>query len=121
MRASRGSLSKRAIRLFGALAVRQLHGGRGSRLSVLHVSMRPYSRAPALRHARTDEFLLVLKGSSSGRIGRRKVRFKAGDFAYLPAGTPHEFRAGPGGTELLDIFLPRLDLSDPDIVLERRS
>ncbi|MEK7232886.1 MAG: cupin domain-containing protein [Elusimicrobiota bacterium] len=119
MRAEQGRLTGVAARRFGALAVKQLTGRKGTDFSVLHIKMRPGSSAPLLHHARTDEFLLILKGSSYGRIGRRSVRLKAGDFAYMPAGTRHEFRAGPQGVEILDVFAPRLDLDAPDVVMAK--
>lgn len=87
---------------------------------MLHVSIEPGGRAPAILHRRTAEFFLVLAGGSRGRLGGRPVRFRKGDFAHIPPGTAHQFTAGPEGTELLDVFVPALDLDDPDIVeLER--
>lgn len=98
------------------MTVQQLAGRRGQPFSVLRIRMEPGARAPELFHARTHEFFLILKGSSSGMVGGRRRVFRAGDFAYMPAGTLHEFRAGPRGVELLDVFSPRLDLDQPDIV-----
>jgi mannose-6-phosphate isomerase-like protein (cupin superfamily) len=114
-----GGLKRVRARRFGALAVKQLMGRAGQPFSVLHIRMKPGSRAPELFHARTSEFFLVLKGSSSGMVdGKRRV-FRAGDFAYLPPRALHEFRAGPRGVELLDVFCPRLRLDRPDIVFPR--
>ena len=113
-----GSLRGRRAKRFGALYIKALfEDARRGRLSVLHVRLKPGAAAPALYHRRTDEFFFVLKGSVSGRIGGRRRRFKAGDFCFLPAGTVHEFKAGPRGLETLDVFFPRLSLSKPDVVL----
>lgn len=112
-------LSRAAVRRFGALRVQQLAGRRGHPFSVLRIRMAPGSSAPELFHARTEEFFLILKGSSSGRVAGRRRVFRPGDCIYMPAGTLHEFRAGPRGVELLDVFCPALDLSAPDIVFPR--
>lgn len=112
-------LSRVAVRRFGALRVQQLAGRKGQPFSVLRIRMAPGASAPELFHARTHEFFLILKGSSTGLVGGRHRVFRAGDCAYLPAGTLHEFRAGPRGVELLDVFCPRLDLDKPDIVFPR--
>jgi mannose-6-phosphate isomerase-like protein (cupin superfamily) len=114
-----GRLEKVRTRRFGALEVQELLGKQGRPFSVLRIRMKPGSRAPELYHARTSEFFLVLKGSSSGMVGGRRRVFRAGDFVYLPPGTIHEFRAGPRGVELLDVFCPRLRLSRPDIVFPK--
>lgn len=109
-------LSAKKARHFGALAVKTLAGSKGQPFSVLHIRMAPGAKAPPIIHARTAEFFLILKGSSSGRVGRRRRTFRAGDCVYMPAGTLHEFRAGSRGVELLDVFVPRLDMDCPDIV-----
>src|SRR4051812_2739057 len=106
-------LSRTPARRFGALSVQRLAGRAGHPFSVLRIRMKPHSAAPELFHARTHEFFLIVKGSSSGVVGGRRRTFRAGDYAYLPAGTLHEFRAGPRGVELLDVFCPRLDLDRP--------
>jgi mannose-6-phosphate isomerase-like protein (cupin superfamily) len=110
-------LSRVASRRFGALLFRPLTRRAAGRLTVLHISMKPGAKAPALYHARTDEFFYVLKGGARGLIGRRRRSFRAGDFVFLPARTPHEFTAGPRGIELLDVFVPGFDLRRPDIVV----
>lgn len=116
LRVETGRMRRVRARRFGSLFVKQLIGRTGHPFSVLHIRMKPGSRAPELFHARTSEFFLVVKGSSSGIIGGKRRVFRAGDFAYLPPQTLHEFRAGPKGVELLDVFCPRLRLNRPDIV-----
>lgn len=110
-------LSRAAARRFGALTFRRLTRRAGSRMTVLHITMKPGAKAPALYHARTDEFFFVLRGGARGRVGRLLRSFRAGDGVFLPAGTRHEFTAGPAGVELLDIFVPGFDMRRPDIVL----
>ena len=104
------------MRRYGALRITPLTGPKQKGFSVLHIRVGPNLAGPSLYHRRTQEFFYVLSGSSSGVIGGRKVRFKRGDSAFIPAGTPHRFIAGPSGTELLDVFVPPLDLDAPDNV-----
>ncbi|MBI5595424.1 MAG: cupin domain-containing protein [Elusimicrobia bacterium] len=107
--------ARKALR-FGVLRVKALlDGPGGKRLSVQHVRMGPRAKAPALCHRRTDEIFFVVSGTVSGRIGGKKVSLRKGDCAFLPAGTVHEFEAGRGGVEVLDVFFPGLDLKRPDV------
>lgn len=112
-------LSAVRARRFGALSVKPMLGAKGHPMSALHISMKPHSEAPELYHAKTDEYFYILRGSSSGTVNGRKRRFRAGDFCFLPSGTLHHFRAGPKGVELIDVFVPRLDLASPDIIVKK--
>ena len=102
----------------GTLLVRSLLDGEPrAPFSVLRIRMGPGASHPPLWHARTFEFFLVLKGSVHARIGQVSRRLRRGDFVMLPPGASHEFRAGPGGVEVLTVFGPGLDLGNPDIVV----
>ena len=79
------------------------------------------SSTPALSHARTSEFFLVVEGGMRARIGDRTRRMKAGDFAFLPPGTVHEFFVGRRGAEVLVVFSPFYDFNRPDNVFCRPS
>jgi quercetin dioxygenase-like cupin family protein len=109
-------VSTAAARRWGALVFKSL-AGRAGPFSVEHVRMDPGSRTPPLHHARTAEFILVLKGGKTARLGSRRLRLRPGDCAYLPPGTIHEFVAGPRGVEVLTVFSPPLNFANPDVVL----
>lgn len=108
-----------AARRFGPLSFRPLTRRCGRAMTVLHIEMKPHSKAPPIHHSHTDEFFFVLSGSARGRIGRIERSFRAGDSVYLPAGTHHEFTAGAKGIRLLDVFVPGFDMRRPDIVICR--
>lgn len=109
-----GRLSGAARKRFTDAVIRPLVDQ--PRLSAQIVEMRPGARTPRLHHARTTEFFLVLSGTQTARIGRRRLRLTAGDFAILPPGVPHEFQAGRNGTRVLAVFSPALNLRRPDVV-----
>ena len=50
-----------------------------------------------------DESFFVTRGSVEIEAGGRTVLCTAGTLAYVPAGTIHAFRFGPGGGEMLEI------------------
>ena len=97
-----------------------LAGAAGRPFSVLHVTMAPGSRHAPILHARTTEFFLVLRGTAAARIEGRTRALRAGDFAYLPPGAPHGFRAGRAGVEALAVFCPPLARRRPDILPAER-
>ena len=78
--------------------------------------MPPNASHPAILHRKTDEFFIVLEGSSIANIDGKRHKFSKGGFAFLPRGTTHQFTAGRQGTKVLSLFLPALDLDQPDIV-----
>ena len=45
--------------------------------------------SPMHRHD-YDEYAVVLSGTFTGTIGGKKVRMKAGDECFIPAGVPHQ-------------------------------
>ncbi len=117
IRAERGRIRPGRTRRFGVLGVRPLLDRQlVKEFSVLHIVLKPGAEAPTLFHRKTHEFFFVLRGGASGRIDGKRWRFKQGDYCFLPAGSLHQFTAGPAGIELLDVFGPRLDLRRPDII-----
>lgn len=115
-RVEEGALGARGKRRFGPLTVRSLIRSAGAPFSVLVVDMRPGARHPAIHHARTAEFFVILRGSCRAEIGRRRRTLRPGDFAFLPAGSIHAFHAGRRGLRALAVFAPAMDLRRPDIV-----
>lgn len=39
-----------------------------------------------------DEYAVVLQGTFTGTVGGKKVKMKAGDECFIPAGVPHDGR-----------------------------
>lgn len=102
----------------GTLRVRSLlDDAPGSPFSALLISMKPHALHPPLRHAKTFELFLVLDGEVEARIDGRVRRLRAGNFALLPPGCVHGFRAGKKGVNVLAVFSPPLDRRKPDIVM----
>jgi mannose-6-phosphate isomerase-like protein (cupin superfamily) len=114
-RTSIGRLAKVAAKRSGPLTIKTLTK-MGMPMTVLHISLSPGSKAPALYHARTQEFFFVLKGNAHGLIDGRRVRLPKGSFSFLPPRAVHQFWAGANGAEILDIFVPPLDPINPDII-----
>lgn len=116
-----GSLARAPSQAIGTLLVHSLLDDKERRAFSAHrVRMKPNAFHPALSHAGTSELFLVLKGTVRAKIDGRARRFVQGDFAFLPPGSIHEFRAGKNGVEVLAVFSPPMDLKKPDIVLHRR-
>lgn len=112
-----GRLSRTAAKAFGPLQVRMLvNAPRESPFSALLVSMKPGASHPAIRHTKTWEFFLILRGSNKARINGRTLLLRRGDYAFMPPGTAHAFHAGPRGVEVLVLFAPAMDFTRPDIV-----
>lgn len=111
-----GRLSRAKVKSFGPLSVSMLvDTPRRSPFSVLVVSLKPGGSHPAIRHDRTWEFFLILRGSNRATIGRRTLKLRRGDYGYLPPGSSHAFTAGRRGVDVLVIFSPAMDFSRPDI------
>lgn len=117
-----GRLNAAAAKVFGPLNVRfLLNAPKTSPFSALLVSMKPGASHPPIRHDRTWEFFLILRGSNMARIGGRARLLKRGDYACMPPGVSHAFHAGPRGVEVLVIFSPAMDFQlKPDIVDARK-
>ena len=58
-------------------------------------------------HARHEETFLVLEGEYKMRLGDEVVIASAGDYVFVPRGTPHSYRnVGPGPGRMLNIMSP---------------
>lgn len=58
------------------------------------------------KHLVTREFLYVLSGSGSGRVGSVESRIGPGDLIVIPRGAPHSFVADRGGVKMLEFDSP---------------
>ncbi|MBI4676733.1 MAG: cupin domain-containing protein [Elusimicrobia bacterium] len=124
IRAEIGHVGRLRAREIGPLRIRTLvrrMGGMSA--SFWHLAMQPNTSHPALLHRKTEEFLFVIGGSARAVINGERCRLRRGSFAFLPRGAAHQFHAGSKGTEVLALFVPALDLNNPDIapVAARRS
>lgn len=84
------------------------------RVGVVYEKMAPRVRLPNLYHRRTDELVLVTRGSGWGKVGGRRMRLVPGSILWMPAGTPHEFVSGGGPLEAVVLFSPPMDFAEPD-------
>jgi mannose-6-phosphate isomerase-like protein (cupin superfamily) len=58
-------------------------------------------------HTRHEETFLVLEGQYEVRVGHDVVMVTAGDYAFIPRGTPHTYRnPGPAPARLVNIISP---------------
>lgn len=62
---------------------------------------------PHNRHRGSDQWLYVLSGSGTARVGRRRQSIRAGTLLLIQRGTTHEIR-NTGGTPLktLNLYVP---------------
>lgn len=120
-RLRRVRLAKSEERSFKGLHLFHLSPPNSGPFSALRLRIDPNSHFPCIYHQRTAEFFHVLKGRGYGRVGKRRVRFKAGDSLYLPPRTHHDFHTGSSSMEALVIFSPRFDPKKPDVVRVYRA
>lgn len=109
-----GTFQKGAGKRIGALRVRSLLKP-GKPFSALKIGMGPAASHELIAHGQTAEFFFVIRGRVRALIDGRSRTLEAGDFAYLPPGCAHSFRAGHDGVAVLAFFAPPLDLKNPDI------
>ncbi len=58
-------------------------------------------------HTRHEETFLVLDGQYEVRLGQDVVMVAAGDYVFVPRGTPHTYRnPGPAPSRVLNIISP---------------
>lgn len=58
-------------------------------------------------HSRHEETFLVLQGQYRVRVGDEIVLVEAGDYVFIPRGTPHTYRNnGPGSASILNLISP---------------
>lgn len=113
---TRVKLSKEEERSFRGLHLYRLSPAGKGPFTALRIVIDPHSHFPAIYHRRTAEFFYVLKGRGYGRVGRKNVRFKAGECVYMSPRTAHDFHTGKVRMEALVIFSPRFDPKKPDVV-----
>lgn len=64
----------------------------------------PPNAGPALHvHPKAAEAYYVLEGEYSIHYGDKETLARAGDFVFIPKGTPHNYRSGPKGGKVLVI------------------
>ncbi|MDQ6934469.1 MAG: cupin domain-containing protein [Actinomycetota bacterium] len=58
-------------------------------------------------HGRHEETFVVLEGQYEVRLGEKVVQVMAGDYVFVPRGTPHTYRnMGPAPARVLNIISP---------------
>jgi mannose-6-phosphate isomerase-like protein (cupin superfamily) len=76
----------------------KVSGEKSERLYTLLEMTHPPNVGPALHvHPKAPEAYYVLEGEYSVRYGDEAVLAKAGDFVFIPKGTPHNYQSGQKG------------------------
>jgi quercetin dioxygenase-like cupin family protein len=76
-------------------------------LSVLESSILPGSGPPLHTHTREDEAFYVLSGQLEFQVGDERFAARAGDFVFVPRGTPHRFEnAGAHVAHTIFVYTP---------------
>lgn len=89
------------------------------RLTVTLVELPPRRRVPSIRHERTHEWIYVVRGSGTAKLGRSVVRLNVGDYLYLPPKVWHSFSSGARGLAALSIYNPAFHWKRPDVRVGR--
>lgn len=69
----------------------------------LEAQLRAGHAPPLHVHRHEDEAFYLLDGSMRFRCGDDEFDADAGDFIFVPRGTPHAFRVGPNGAHTLQV------------------
>ncbi|WP_199440240.1 quercetin 2,3-dioxygenase [Umezawaea beigongshangensis] len=79
----------------------------GGSLSVLESSILPGSGPPLHVHTGEDEAFYVLSGQLEFQVGDERFTGRAGDFVFVPRGTPHRFEnAGTHVAHTIFVYTP---------------
>lgn len=115
----KGNLKDIPCARHGNMTVRILPSPARAAVTTMHIHLPAGQDHSSVVHKYTNELACVLAGTGSGIVGGRKLKFKPGDFLLIPAGTPHQFRAGRRALEVLTLFSPAIDENSPDIHYQR--
>ncbi len=81
--------------------------------SVDYLVIEPGSKEVTIVHNRTDEFLFVVAGKVTGRVGGTAVSLPPGGYVEIPRGTPHTFtNEGPETCRLVSFCVPKYSHED---------
>jgi mannose-6-phosphate isomerase-like protein (cupin superfamily) len=111
------------INFRGTTIMVKVYGERSEGAYTLLEMTHPPNVGPALHiHPKAPEAYYVLGGEYSIRYGEKIVIAKAGDFVFIPKGTPHNYQSGPEGGKVLVISPAGLEryFSDVADVLKER-
>lgn len=79
-------------------------------VSIAHVSLPPdYEHVPIF-HAKTHEWMFILKGEGKGKVGGKLVRFHPGKMLYMAPGVLHQMSTGKSALDVLVLFSPPLSV-----------
>lgn len=82
------------------VAIKAGSGGEGS-IAVIEAELHPGHAPPLHVHHHEDEGFILLAGDVRFRCGDDEFDARAGDFVFVPRGTPHAFRVGAGGARTI--------------------
>lgn len=78
----------------------------GEVMQVAAMNILPRQSVGAETHADVEQLFLVVAGSGTAAVGRRKIRVGVGDVIIVPKGVRHDVRAGRSGIRLLTVYAP---------------
>jgi mannose-6-phosphate isomerase-like protein (cupin superfamily) len=74
------------------------------------------------RHRGADQWLFVVSGNGTAKLGRQRHPLRAGTLLLIERGTPHEIRnTGKSDLRTLNIYVPPAYTSDGDELPRGRS
>ena len=92
------------INFRGTMIVVKVSGKNSDGFYSLFEMTHPANVGPALHiHPKAPEVYYVLEGKYCVRCGNKTVPARAGDFVFIPKGTPHNYQSGPQGGKVLVI------------------
>src|SRR5262249_38603213 len=98
----------KTVMLFGVrFSYKVASGDCGGSLAVLAVEVPAKTRVKPHRHAREDEFSLVLGGTVGARVGDRVLEAGPGTYLVKPRGIPHAlWNAASAPAKVVEILCP---------------
>ena len=99
-------------------------GSTGGQFAVIEQESARGFSPPTHVHHREDQFLYVIEGAITARVGDHESTLGAGDAVWLPRDTPHTFRIDSDTARLLEVTAPagfeefHVDAGDPAPVRE---
>ena len=81
-------------------------------VSIAHVSLPPNYEHVPIFHAKTHEWMFILRGAGKGKVGGKLVRFRPGAMLYMAPGVLHQMSTGDSALDVLVLFSPPLHVDE---------
>mgnify|MGYP001573293878 FL=1 len=97
---------------FVKLKIKELSGGNQiPGVSIAHVSLPPNYEHVPIFHAKTHEWMFILRGTGKGVVGGKLIRFRPGVMLYMAPGVLHQMSTGNSSLAVLVLFSPPLHVN----------